>query len=81
MLLASMMRWGASPDPQGYYDDRFWSSRSMMWGGANQNPGKPKPDLWWLHGILAFATWILVIIVLVALARWLWKKGDKEKRR
>lgn len=74
MLLASMMRWGASPDPQGYYDDRFWSSRPMMWGWANQNP-----TLWWLHGILAFATWILVIIVLIALVRWLWKKGDKAR--
>lgn len=74
MLLASMMRWGASPAPQGYYDDRFWSSRPMMWGWANQNP-----TLWWLHGILAFVTWVLVIIVLVALARWLWKKGDKVR--
>lgn len=64
-----MMRWGASPYP----DDRYWSNSSMMWGWG-QNP-----TLWWLHGILAIITWVLFIAVLVALLRWLWKKGDKAR--
>lgn len=75
MLLASMMRWGASPGPNGYYDDRYWSNGPMMWGWGGQNP-----TLWWLHGILAVITWVLFIAVLAALLRWLWKKGDKEKK-
>lgn len=29
----------------------------------------------WLGGIIWLVTWILVIAVLLALLRWLWKKG------
>jgi len=29
--------------------------------------------------IVVLITWILIILVLIALFRWLWKKGDKEK--
>lgn len=32
---------------------------------------------WQLHWILELITWILIIAVLVALFRWLWKKGEK----
>ena len=72
-MFADMMRWGASPLPQGVDERYFWSHHPMMWWGAN-NPG-----LFWFFGILWFATWILVIVVLVALVRWLWKKGDKGR--
>lgn len=34
---------------------------------------------WGLHWILGLATWILIVAVLVALVRWLWKKGNKIK--
>lgn len=35
----------------------------------------------WLHMILAAITWMVVIALLIALARWLWYKGDREKKR
>lgn len=31
----------------------------------------------WFGGVFWLITWILVIAVLAALVRWLWKKGDK----
>lgn len=31
----------------------------------------------WLLGALWLLTWVLVLLVLVALLRWLWKKGEK----
>ncbi|MDO8503973.1 MAG: hypothetical protein Q7S60_04790 [bacterium] len=33
--------------------------------------------LWQGHLILGVVTWVLLIAVLVALFRWLWKKGNK----
>ena len=33
-----------------------------------------------VHIILSVVTWIIVLAVLIALARWLWLKGDKEKK-
>lgn len=42
--------------------------------GAMMGPG------WmWLGGIIWLVTWVLVILVLVALLRWLWKKGGEKK--
>lgn len=32
----------------------------------------------WFGGIFWFTTWILVILILIALLRWLWLKGNKE---
>ena len=32
----------------------------------------------WMGGLFWLVTWILLILVLVALLRWLWKKGDKK---
>lgn len=49
-------------------------ARSMMYGyGSMGNSFLP------LAGILWLITWAVVILVLVALFRWLWKKGDKVK--
>lgn len=50
-----------------------WSGHPMMWWVGNN------PNTFWLFGLLWLATWILVIVILVALARWLWKKGDKVR--
>ncbi len=32
---------------------------------------------WQFQWILCLLTWVLVIVLLVALIRWIWKKGDK----
>ena len=34
---------------------------------------------WQIHWALGFIIWILVIVLLIALIRWVWKKGDKVK--
>jgi len=31
------------------------------------------------HWVLGLATWILVLILLIGLIRWVWKKGDKVR--
>ncbi|MBI2327690.1 hypothetical protein HYU92_05230 [Candidatus Curtissbacteria bacterium] len=53
-------------------DGRYWGHPMMWWGGGNQ-------VTYTLFSILWLITWILVVIVLIALARWLWKKGDKGR--
>lgn len=49
----------------------FWGDSSMM-GGWQAG--------FWLWSILAWVTWILIIVALIALIRWLWKKGDDRKK-
>jgi len=71
-MFADMMRWGASPLPQGFDNRYFWGHPMMGWAGVN-------PATFWFVWILWVITWVLVIIVLIALIRWLWKKGDKGK--
>jgi len=71
-VFAGMMRWGASPPPQGF-ENGYWGNHPMMWW-MDGNSGAL-----WFFGILWLVTWILVIIALIALIRWLWKKGDKVK--
>jgi len=39
------------------------------------------PVLFLAHWILGFATWILFIILMVGLIRWVWKKGDDQKKK
>lgn len=31
--------------------------------------------LWQGHWVLGFVTWLLIIVLLIALIRWVWKKG------
>ena len=61
-----------------------WTGYPMMgpgmmgwWGGSQMTGGWQTG--FWLWSILAWVTWLLIIVALVALIRWLWKKGDKEK--
>ena len=72
-MFGNMMRYGASPLPQGY-DDRYFSGYHPMMGWMGGSAGA-----FWAFGILWIVTWILVIIVLIVLIRWLWKKGDKVR--
>lgn len=72
-MYADMMRWDASPLPQSYDDRYFWGNHPMMWWAGN-NSGAI-----WAFSFLWIVTWILVIVVLIALIRWLWKKGDKAR--
>lgn len=47
--------------------------REMMWPyqtGAGR-------AFWGFHWVLEFITWVLLIVLLVAASRYLWKKGDK----
>lgn len=45
----------------------------MMTGFAGMGAG------WiWLGGIFWLVTWVLVIAILAALLRWLWKKGGEK---
>lgn len=49
----------------------YFGGRSMMDG-----------DNWGvlgIWGVLNLITWILVMLVLIALLRWLWQKGDEKK--
>lgn len=44
----------------------------MMWG-----PSATGQSLWWIGIFLSWLTWVLLLVALVALIRWLWKKGEK----
>lgn len=68
-----MVRYGTEAAQKGDFDGR-WGYHHPMMGWMGNNPGA-----FWFFGILWLATWILVIVALVALIRWLWKKGDKAK--
>ena len=68
MLALDMMRYGTD-GAQKNLDGR-WSNHPMF---ANSN-------FIWIHAVLGLITWLLVIAVLIALVRWLWAKGDKERK-
>ncbi len=70
-MLALLARYGTDAAQKGM-DGRDWSDHSMMWSGKGGG-------VFWVHMLMALITWVLVIAVLFALARWLWKKGDKVK--
>lgn len=71
MMLISMMRFGTD-SAAGDFDDRTGFRGKMMGWAGNQNAV-------WLNDLLGLITWILIIAVLAALLRVLWKKGDKIK--
>lgn len=60
--------------PAGYSPSYPWGGGHpmMWWFGAN-------PQAAWFFGILWLVTWVLIIAILVAILRWLWKKGDKAR--
>lgn len=46
--------------------------------GWMMNPGYFNNNGFGLVSILGLTTWVLTILVLIALIRWLWIKGDNE---
>lgn len=50
-----------------------------MMGGSGMMGWWPMMGGGWLGGILSLAIGILVILVLIALFRWLWQKGTEKK--
>lgn len=63
---AASYNWHMSPSMMG-----FWGDSGMMGGWQTA---------FWLWSILAWVTWILIIVALITLIRWFWKKGDQEKK-
>lgn len=64
------------PQPQQFYQ------------GANPAVGHPmmlflgnSQGALWFAGVLWFVTWLLIIAILVALLRLLWRKGEEVKKR
>lgn len=73
MLLAQMMRFGSESAQRGYVDGRYWRNQPMM--GTWENGSG-----FWVGSIFCIITWVAIIAVLIALVRWLWFKGDREKK-
>jgi hypothetical protein len=74
MLVAQMMKFGSDSARRGYADGRVWNNHPMMWAnGANRGE-------FWIASIFCIITWVAFVAVLIALARYLWFKGDKEKK-
>ncbi len=67
-------RYGAQATPPAGYNGNFWYGHPMMGWAGNTN-------LIWVYSFFCLVTWLLVIAVLIALVRWLWKKGDSEKKK
>lgn len=69
-MIAQLSRYGNGPLDKDI-SGNLWANHPMMavWGG----------NAVWVYSLLSLVTWVLVIAVLVALLRWLWKKGDKTK--
>lgn len=69
-MLAQLERYSNVPLSKDF-NGGAWANHPMMMGwGANGV---------WIYSVLSLVTWILVIAVLIALLRWLWKKGDKTR--
>ncbi len=49
----------------GYGYNMYWQERGSQYGS--------------FHAVMALVTWVAIVSVLFALARYLWKKGDKLK--
>ena len=48
--------------------------KDMMWP-YQTGPGRL---LWGSHWVFELITWILIIILLIGLIRWIWKKGNSK---
>lgn len=66
-------RYGPQASPPAYQGGDYWYAHPMM-GFVGSNAG-------WVFSIFCLVTWLLALAVLFALLRWLWFKGDNEKKR
>ncbi|MCL5675884.1 MAG: hypothetical protein M1120_02025 [Patescibacteria group bacterium] len=80
---APMMRWGQdasasvtpSPDQVNNWYNYGYGMTGRHFGLFGNMAGLGVGWMFWIWGLLCFITWILVNMVLVAIFRWLWKKG------
>lgn len=72
-MLAQAVQYGPPQQGPGFTGGTPWVGHPMMWWVGNN------PNTFWLFGILWFISWIALIAALVALTRWLWKKGDRGR--
>jgi hypothetical protein len=56
-----------------------WDSMPDYMQNMMQNYYGGNQFFWQFTGVFHFVTWILLIILLVALIRWTWNKGNKAK--
>ena len=73
-MFSEVARYGTDAAQKGLGRD-FSGYHPMMWGVG------PNSGVLWVFGFLWAVTWILLIIALVALIRWVWKKGDEVGKR
>ena len=72
-MLTAIMRYGPEATRGAFRGDEFGYYHPMMlWAGHGIG-------VFWVFGILWIITWILGVALLIAIIRWIWKKGDKVK--
>ncbi len=69
-MLTQLSRYENGAHDKGF-NGGLWATHPMMMGSGTNSV--------WIFSTLTLVTWILVIAVLIALLRWLWKKGDNER--
>ena len=74
MLADNMMQIGQEATQGNFAESGYWYGHPMMFGGSLAGG-----TTYWLFALLHLLTWVLVVTVLIALIRLLWKKGDKVK--
>ncbi len=62
----------------GYYGGN-WDSMPDYMQKMMQDYYAGNQILWRFSGLMDFILWSLLVILLVALIRWVWRKGDKIK--
>lgn len=72
-MFPQAVQYGAQQQGQPLYPGNPMFNPSVM-GVSGMNP-----SMMWFSNLLWLVTWIAFIAVLVALARWLWKLGNKGR--
>lgn len=65
----NMMRYGSPSANLSYLDDRVGFRAKTI----------DSLPFFWAHALFSLVFGLLVLAILVALLRWLWKKGDKGR--
>lgn len=83
LFIAPMMQWGqdatksVSPDDVNNWNNWGYGMMGRHWGLVNGMMSWENGWILWVWQVLCLVTWFLVVLVLIALFRWLWKKGSK----